>query len=89
MLTYHTLGLLFFPSWEKILEQNDEATQDGISSLFIRFFSHYLESNFEDESEIYSYVQGIGKDKFRSIVIKKNLFIPPNSSFPSSFSIRI
>ncbi len=79
-------AIIVFPSWEKSLEQRDEVTQDGISSLIIRFFSHYLERNFEDEREIFSYVVGKGKEKFRSTVINKKLFIPPNSSFPKTFN---
>lgn len=78
-------AIIVFPSWEKALEQRDEITRDGISSLILRFFSHYLGGSFEDEQEIYSYVLGVGKDKFRSTVINKKLFIPPNSSFPKTF----
>jgi len=78
-------AIIVFPSFEKSLERSDEITQDGISSLIIRFFSHYLDATFEDEREIYSYVVDSGKERFRSTVINKRLFIPPNSKFPKTF----
>lgn len=78
-------AIIVFPSWEKTLEKTDSITQDGISSLIIRFFSHYLEESFEDEREIFSYVVGSDKERFQRNVINKRLFIPPGSTLPNSF----
>jgi hypothetical protein len=53
-------------------------TQDGIGRLCIDFFSHYLGTLFEDESEISQYVSQHEDDFFR-IVESRALFVAPSA----------
>jgi hypothetical protein len=77
-------AVLVFPSWEKTLEENDSQTMDGIGELSLSFFSHYLGTRFEDESEILEFIQGTGKEAFRAAVNRHALFIPPQCKTPMS-----
>lgn len=79
-------AVIVFPSWEKSLESTNEETRDLISEFFLSFFSYYLNSNFEDESELVDYISNKGKELFRKIVISKQLFLPPNSLPPKNFN---
>lgn len=79
-------AVIVFPSWEKSLELTNEETKDLISEFVLSFFSHYLNSNFEDESELVDYVSNKGKELFRQIVISKQLFLPPDSLPPKNFN---
>jgi hypothetical protein len=72
-------AVVVFPSWEKSLEASDEQTQDGISQLMLDFFSHYLNANFEDESEIIDYVTNSGRSLFREAVERHRLFFAPGA----------
>jgi len=78
-------AIVVFPSWEKRLEINDVATQDGISRLILDFFSYYLNATFEDESELVDYITGNGKDVFINAVNNYQLFWPPEEDTPLSF----
>jgi hypothetical protein len=78
-------AVIVFPSWEKSLESANEETRDLISEFFLSFFSHYLNSIFEDESELLDYISDRGKELFRKTVISKQLFLPPGSLPPKNF----
>src|SRR5262249_776496 len=69
-------AILVFPSWEKTLESKDEATQDGIGRLFLDFFSYYLATRFEDESEIFEFARS-QPNEFMRAVAEDELFIAP------------
>ncbi len=75
-------AVLIFPSWEKSLEETDSQTMDGIAELSLSFFSHYLGTRFEDESEILEFIQGKGRQVFRDAVNRHALFIPPECKMP-------
>jgi hypothetical protein len=78
-------ALVVFPSWEKRLENYDQDTIDGISELVLNVFSHYLEAEFEDESEILDYILGPGRAQFREGVDKHQLFVPPGAEKAPAF----
>ena len=78
-------AVVVFPSWEKSLESANEETRDAISEFLLGFFSYYLGSNFEDESELVDYVSNQGKESFRQIVISEQLFLPPGCPPPKDF----
>ncbi len=75
-------AVLVFPSWEKWLEENDEATKEGIGELSLSFFGHYLNACFEDESEVYKYVVGDGATEFRRAVKRHGLLLPSGTVEP-------
>lgn len=79
-------AVLVFPSWEKSFELKDIEAKDGISHLILGFFSAYLNTTFEDESEIVEYVQGPGQAKFEETVTAKGLFWPPEETGPLPFA---
>lgn len=79
-------AVIVFPSWEKSLESANKETRDLISEFLLSFFSYYLNSNFEDESELVEYISNKGKELFRKTVISKQLFLPPNSLPPKNFN---
>lgn len=79
-------AVIVFPSWEKSLESTNEETKDSISEFLLNFFSYYLNSNFEDESELVDHISNKGKELFRKTVISKQLFLPPNSFPPKNFN---
>jgi hypothetical protein len=76
-------AVLVFPSWEKTLERDDEHTQDGISSLFLRFVNHHLNTRFEDESEVYEYAVR-NESLFLEAVQAGKLFWPPGGDLGES-----
>jgi hypothetical protein len=77
-------AVLVFPSWEKSLEAGDEQTIDGIEELTLSFFSHYLGTHFDDQSEVLKFIQGSGRDQFRLAVNSYGLLIPPQCDRPVS-----
>jgi hypothetical protein len=79
-------AVLVFPSWEKSFELKDIEAKDGISHLILGFFSAYLNTTFEDESELVEYVQGPGQAKFEETVTAKGLFWPPEETGPLPFA---
>ncbi len=72
-------AITVFPSWEKVLEADDEHTQDGLSRLYCDFFSHYLDTRFDDKSEILEYANSHSSD-FLQAVERRQLFVAPGGS---------
>jgi len=72
-------AIVVFPSFERLLVQNDPITKDRIGKLILDFFAHYLELDFEDETEIARYVND-NEDRFLEVVERKKLFVAPNKS---------
>jgi len=77
-----------FPSWEKSLESQDLYTKEAFESLMMRFFSYYLEIDFEDETEIFNYAHS-QEEKFLEFVERKRLFIAPGGRLNESIKEQI
>lgn len=73
-------AILVFPSWEKSLEHEDEATQEGIQDLITEFFSTYLNSTYSNLQEIASFAQK-HEPIFLEHVERNKLFIAPGGGF--------
>jgi hypothetical protein len=77
-------AVCIFPSWEKLLEDKDPVTQDGIELLLLRLFSHFADATFEDFDEVIAF--GIRYPaKFAEVVTKNRLFIPPEGEGSEDF----
>jgi hypothetical protein len=72
-------SVIFFPSFEKVLEAQDEVTQDASGRMFMDVMGHYLECGFEDESEVFAYARDHG-DKFLEQVARHALYVAPGGS---------
>jgi len=66
--------IVVFPSWEGALEEKDVATRDGQERLVLDFFSHYLQTRFEDIVELVDYVDRHPR-KFLECVEQNRLFV--------------
>lgn len=44
-----------FPSWEKILEEQNSYTQENISNLFVDFFNLHIDKSFESKEDLINY----------------------------------
>lgn len=76
-------AIVTFPSWEKRMERSDQVTREGIMELVLNFFSGYLGKRFEDESELFPFIEN-NKDEFLRIVEREQLFIPPGDRVSTS-----
>lgn len=66
-----------FPSWEKILEEQNSYTQENISNLFVDFFNLHIDKSFESKEDLINYAFK-NNDEFLKKVESKRLFIAPN-----------
>ncbi|ABQ25000.1 hypothetical protein [Geotalea uraniireducens] len=69
-------AVLVFPSMEKILEDKDEYTKDGISHLIGCVFSASLDEKLETLEEVLDYANR-NPEKFLSTVDRNHLFVAP------------
>jgi hypothetical protein len=67
-------AVLVFPSWEKILEDNDEYTQEALSQLIADVFSNFLGENLESFSDVKEYADR-NPERFLKGVDSNRLFI--------------
>ena len=75
--------ILVFPSYEKLLEENDPTTKTGISKLLIDVVKEYVEPSVETEDDI----RKLAKDnssKFLNAVEKSKLLVAPGGVIGSS-----
>lgn len=70
-------AVLVFPSWEKILEDIDEYTQEAISQLIADVFSNFLGENLESLSDVKDYANH-NPERFLKGVDSNRLFIAPD-----------
>lgn len=66
--------IIVFPSWEKSLEERDEATRDGQELMALRFFSHFCDAKFEDLREVMAYATTEG-ESLLATVEKHSLYV--------------
>lgn len=66
-----------FPSWEKLLEDKDEQTNENLHRLLFDFLNFYLKSEIESEKDLIRYLSKYPSDFIRNVE-EKRLFIPPN-----------
>ena len=76
-------ALVVFPSWEKILEENDEQTKLGIQQLFTDVVAWGTGENLSSFEEILDY-SDTHTNKFLKSVEKSNLFVSPGGDVSSS-----
>ena len=68
--------VVVFPSWEKLLEDNDPQTQEGISQLFTDVLSNSLGEDLVDFEEVVDFANQHPK-RFCEAVDQNRLFIGP------------
>lgn len=66
-----------FPSWEKLLEENDSYTKESISTLLVDFFNFYMDTSFSNKNDLIEYAFK-NRNEFLKDVENKRLFIAPN-----------
>ena len=81
-------ALVFFPSLEHVLEENDPVTQDRQELMALDFFSHYLGCTFEDLEEVGVFVEKRERD-FIEAIQKHRLFVPIGGSGDEEFHVAI
>ncbi len=67
-------AVLVFPSWEKLLEDNDPQTQSGISHLFTDMMSCYLGENLASIEEVFDFANRF-PDQTYQLVESNRLFV--------------
>lgn len=70
-----TVPLLVFPSWEKLMEEHDVATKEGMERMFLSVLSPALGATLEDLEEAMSYARR-KPDEFLRRINERNLFVP-------------
>ena len=65
-----------FPSWEKLLEENDPQTQSGISQLFADVLSNYLGESLASIEEVIDFTDRF-PDRTCQVVESNRLFVAP------------
>ncbi|MDQ9834634.1 MULTISPECIES: hypothetical protein [Acinetobacter] len=68
-----------FPSWEKILEENDKQTKENLNNLLFEFLSFYLNYEINSENDLIKYLSNNPADFLRKVE-EKSLFISPNGA---------
>jgi hypothetical protein len=69
-------AVVVFPSWEKLLEDHDQQTQEGISQLIADVLSYFLREPLASLGEVRDYAN-LHPDKFCSAIEANRLFIGP------------
>ena len=77
--------IVLFPSYEKSLEQRDDATQSGIRQLAAGILSPYFNITFGDGDELERYVQS-NQTEFMNVVGNHNLFVAPGGTLGQPLS---
>jgi len=72
-------AVVFFPSFEKSLEERDVETQDATGRLFMDVMGYYLERRFEDEQEVFVYARD-NPAQFLAQVDRHSLYLAPGGS---------
>ncbi len=67
-------AVVVFPSFERVLEENDQQTQDAQELMALSFFSHFLDARFEDISEVTEYAS-LNAEAFLEATSKRRLFV--------------
>jgi hypothetical protein len=67
--------ILIFPSWERMFEEHDTATQDGIELLALSTFGKALDATFDDMEELVVFLRG-DANAFLAAVERHRLFVP-------------
>lgn len=80
--------IIVFPSWEKVMEADDVETQRGIENDFLAFFSYYLDSTFEDISELARFARN-SPQKVLLAAERHRLFVPQGGEIGMSVSAAI
>lgn len=78
-------AVLVFPSWEKLLEEHDQQTQEGISRLVTDVLSYHFKESWTSLDEIHDYIKRY-PDKFIAIVEKDNIFVGPQGDIGESLA---
>jgi hypothetical protein len=68
--------ILVFPSWEKLLEENDPTTKDGIFRLIADFFAQYVDPTISSADDAGKFVREY-PDQFLLAVNNNKLFVAP------------
>lgn len=71
-------AICVFPSWEKLLEQEDTETQKGFIQLDVDIFSHYVDESIESFKDIADFIKKYPV-RFIEAVESNNLFVGPGS----------
>ena len=66
--------ILIFPSWERMFEEHDTTTRDGIELLALSMFGKALDASFDDMEELVAYVKR-EPDAFLAAVERHRLFV--------------
>ena len=74
-------AIVVFPSWEKLLEQNDSYTQSGIEILTTNFLAHFMGMHFKSSEDLIKYVK-VQETDFLNKVEVNNLFFAPGQKQP-------
>jgi len=69
-------AIVVFPSWEKLLEENDQETQEGISRLVADVCAHHLGEPLSSIEEVRGY-SNRHPDLFCCAVDRSHLFVAP------------
>lgn len=72
-------AVLVFPSFEKLLEENDPATHAGIQALILVFTSQFLGRPFSEMAELNEYA-ATHQTEFLKTVGERNLFVGPDAA---------
>lgn len=75
--------IIVFPSWEKTLQAQDQATQDGILGLIVSFLSYYTNQQFTTLDDITAFAKTEERE-FLRLVDKYNLFWAPGTGSPTN-----
>ncbi|MEN8131046.1 MAG: hypothetical protein ABFS45_12795 [Pseudomonadota bacterium] len=71
--------VVVFPSWEKLLEDHDAQTQEGISQLLTDVLSNSLGEAFAGLEEVFDFA-GRNSERFCETVDRNRLFVAPGGS---------
>jgi hypothetical protein len=76
-------AIVFFPSYDKSLEENDSTTQEYINNLIVGLVSYHCNIEINNIDELQKYAQEKSNDFLKKIEAS-NLFLPPGGSIRDS-----
>ncbi len=76
-------SIMVFPSWEKLLEDNDPQTQKNMFQLIANVMANYVDSGIQSIEDVFQYVAKFPA-KFLDAVDKYNLFVSPGGDISES-----
>ena len=78
-------AVVVFPSWEKLLEEHDQETKEGISRLISDVLSYYLQESLTSLDEVRDYAN-LHPEKFCSAIEAGRLFVAPGGDIGAPLS---